>query len=88
MVADAVAVKPVSTTKFPANREMNRDYFDFGAVFRSDAPVRPMISGPWSQIPCSSEQGIFEQEQGIFRVDQGKFGSHDRGADSHPEVAR
>ena len=80
MVADAVAVKPVSTAKFPANREKNRDYFDFGAVSRSDAPVKPMISRPWSQIPCSSEQGIFEQEQGIYGGDQGRFGSLDRGA--------
>jgi len=26
MVADAVAVEPVSTVKFPANREINREF--------------------------------------------------------------
>ncbi len=30
--------------EFPANREKNRDFFDSGAVFGSDAPVSPMIS--------------------------------------------
>ena len=45
-MADAVAVKPVSAAKFPANREKNRDHFDFGAVFKLDAPVSPAILRP------------------------------------------
>ena len=43
VVADAVAVEPVSTAKFPANREKNRDYFNSGAVFKSAVPLSPMI---------------------------------------------
>ena len=31
MVADAVPVEPVSTTKFPANREKNREFRYYGA---------------------------------------------------------
>jgi hypothetical protein len=32
MVADAVAVKPVSTAKYPAIREKNRDFFNFRTI--------------------------------------------------------
>jgi hypothetical protein len=31
LAADAVQVEPVSTLKFPANREINREFFDFGS---------------------------------------------------------
>jgi hypothetical protein len=31
MVADAVAVEPVSTAKFPANREKNREFCKIAA---------------------------------------------------------
>ena len=30
LVADAVAVEPISTAEFPANREKNREFFNFG----------------------------------------------------------
>ena len=65
MVADAVIYEPVSTLKFPANREKNREFFNFGPAYRSEDRVRPMISGLLSQIPYSTEQGISTQEQGI-----------------------
>jgi hypothetical protein len=43
-VGPGVAVEPVSTPKFPANREKNREFFDL----RSDSQLRwfpsPMIS--------------------------------------------
>jgi len=35
-VADAVLVEPVSTAKFPANREINREYFNFGPIRGSE----------------------------------------------------
>jgi hypothetical protein len=46
VVADAVAVEPISTAKFPVNREKNRDYFNSGAVFKSDVRVSPTILRP------------------------------------------
>jgi hypothetical protein len=73
MVADAVVVEPVSTPKFPANREKNRDLFNSGAISGSDAPVSPMFLGTYSQIPYSSEQGISEGRTENFQRRSGKF---------------
>jgi hypothetical protein len=71
MVADAVVVEPVSTPKFPANREKNREYFKFGPTCVSDDRKRPMISGLLRQIPYSTEQGIIFAKQGILAQEQG-----------------
>jgi hypothetical protein len=40
VVADAVVVEPVSTLEFPASREKNREFFDFGQFpgVREDQP--------------------------------------------------
>jgi hypothetical protein len=65
MVADAVVVEPVSTAKFPANREKNREFFNFRRASRLIWPTSPMISVILSQIPYSTEQGIVFTEQGI-----------------------
>jgi hypothetical protein len=43
VVADAVGFEPVSTMEFPANREINREFFDFGSDCGSDVAIRPMI---------------------------------------------
>ena len=43
MVADAVAIEPVSTPKFPANKEKNREFFNFGLARGSEVAIRPMI---------------------------------------------
>ena len=32
LVADAVTYEPVSIPKFPANREKNREFFNFGEI--------------------------------------------------------
>ena len=40
---DAVVVEPVSTPKFPANREINREFFNFGLARGTEVAVRPMI---------------------------------------------
>ena len=45
VVADAVGFEPVSTPKFPANREINREFFNFGLDRSSEVVIRPMI--PW-----------------------------------------
>ena len=70
-MADAVVIEPVSTPKFPANREKNREFFNFGAVFAIRGLTSPIISGLLSQIPYSPEQGIFAKEQGIIFKEQG-----------------
>jgi hypothetical protein len=71
MVADAVQVEPVSTPEFPANKEINREFFNFGSDCGSAVAIRPMIQRAWSEIPYSTEQGIFAKEQGICRREQG-----------------
>jgi hypothetical protein len=65
VVADAVQVEPVSTPKFPANREINREFFNFGSDCGSEVAIRPMIQRAWGEIPYSTERGIFAKEQGI-----------------------
>ena len=59
MVADAVAVEPVSTPKFPANREKNREFVHFRSFAANSVSMRSMIAGLLSSIPYSSDQGIF-----------------------------
>jgi hypothetical protein len=71
VVADAVIVEPVSAPKFPANREINREFFDFGLARGSEVTICLMIQRTWSKIPYSTEQGIFVKEQGIFTREQG-----------------
>jgi len=71
VVADAVAVEPVSTPKFPANREKNRDFFNFKHHPRRGWLTSPMNSEAWSAIPYSMKQGIISAEQGILAQEQG-----------------
>jgi hypothetical protein len=71
LMADAVGCEPVSNTKFPANREKNREFCGirlFDAILRADKLIN---SGACSKIPYSTEQGIFTEEQGIWRQEQG-----------------
>jgi hypothetical protein len=71
MVADAVAVEPVSTSKFPANREKNREFRrirTLSAILKAETRIN---SDAYSKIPYSTEQGIFAKEQGICRREQG-----------------
>ncbi len=41
MVADAVVIEPVSASQFPANREKNREFFDFVAPRANRRPTMP-----------------------------------------------
>jgi hypothetical protein len=43
MVADAVAVEPVSQVEFPANREINREFANSVRYSRAALPVHAMI---------------------------------------------
>ena len=65
LAVDAVQVEPVSTSKFPVNTEINREFFNFGSDCGSVVAIRPMIQRACSEIPYSTEQGIFAKEQGI-----------------------
>jgi hypothetical protein len=58
--------EPVSTPKFPANREINREFRKIGpsiAVCVSDRRADPMT---YSGIPHATEQGIFKCVSGNF----------------------
>ena len=70
-MADAVAVEPVSTPEFPANREKNREFqqtYPVTGTLKADTQAN---SKTFSLIPCSTEQGIILAEQGILAQKQG-----------------
>ena len=73
VVADAVAFEPVSTLKFPANREKNREFHRIhalGAILKADTRAN---SDACSEIPYATEQGIIWKEQGILLHEQRIF---------------
>ncbi|MGB8893552.1 MAG: hypothetical protein WCD13_04440 [Pseudolabrys sp.] len=72
-MADAVAFEPVSTPKFPANREINREFHQIralGAILKADPRANSKAS---SEIPYATEQGIISAEQGIPAPEQGFY---------------
>ena len=72
-MAGAAAFEPVSTPKFPANREINREcrrIRALGTILNADTRANSKAS---SRIPYKTEQGIFSAEQGIPIQEQGIF---------------
>jgi hypothetical protein len=65
LVVDAVAIEPVSTLKFPTNREKNREFCIIGALGTPDAVNNGGIIRLPMRIPYAAEQGIILLEQGI-----------------------
>jgi hypothetical protein len=64
---------PSPTREFPANREINREFRQIrlvDAILKTDTRVN---SEPCSEIPYSTEQGIFAKEQGICTQRTGNF---------------
>jgi len=66
VVVDAVRIEPVSKGKFPANREINRE-------FRENRPSAAILvfdqrpnSMAWGQIPYATKQEIFAGITGNF----------------------
>jgi hypothetical protein len=56
VLTDAVAVEPVST-----NTDINREFFNFGPTRGSEVAIHPRIKWAESNIPYSTEHGIFVQ---------------------------
>jgi hypothetical protein len=69
VVADAVAIEPISTTEFPAIREKNREFIDSGMILGPKRSKNPLKPGLRSHIPYALEQGIRGTEQGILAGD-------------------
>ena len=66
MADDAVHYEPVSATKFPANREINREFCRIRpsiAIFASDQRADSIA---YSRIPYATEQGILAAITGNF----------------------
>src|ERR1035437_4383311 len=55
VVADAVIVEPVSAPKFPANREINREFFDFGLALQLRSPF--YVGSAGFGLMCASPEG-------------------------------
>ena len=71
VVADAVSCEPVSTLKFPANREKNREFRriqHLNAILKTNTRANSETS---SQIRYATKQGIISAEQGILVQEQG-----------------
>jgi hypothetical protein len=71
LVADAVIVEPVSTPKFPANRDINREFRQIRSLCEILNADTRAISKAFSQIPYATEQGIISAEQEILTQEQG-----------------
>ena len=54
VVADAVYVERVSATKFPANREINRENREIGADTATRPSLNAVTMGLFSEIPCEN----------------------------------
>jgi len=66
LVVNAVIVEPVSTPKFLANRDINREFRQIRSLCEILNADTRAISKAFSQIPYATEQGILTQEQGIL----------------------
>ena len=71
VVADAVAVEPVSTPEFPANREINREFRRIRPLYKIFRANSCANSNAFSRIPYETEQEIISAEQGIPAQEQG-----------------
>ena len=73
VVADAVTCEPVSTVKFPANREKYREFRQIRPlceILKADTRANTKV---FSEIPYATEQGIISAEQEILVQEQGIF---------------
>jgi hypothetical protein len=73
VVADAVAVEPVSASKFPTNREKYREFYANTRNVRVVAIKKSRRSGTFDKIPCATEQGISGEETGKAFLETGNL---------------
>ena len=71
MVADVVLIERVSTLKFPANREKNREFREIRLLCKILKPDTRTNSKAFSQIPYKIEEGFISAEQGVLSREQG-----------------
>jgi hypothetical protein len=71
VVADVVAVEPVSTPKFPANREINTKFCRIDPLCEILNADTRAISKAFGRIPYATEQGIISAEHGFLTQEQG-----------------
>jgi hypothetical protein len=71
VVADAVAVESVSTPKFLAIREINREFRRIRPLCEILKAYTRANSKAFSRIPYETEQGIISAKQGIMKQEQG-----------------
>src|SRR5215203_2531452 len=75
---ETVHCEPVSASKFPANRETNRDFCEFGPNSAIRASNRAASSMPCSQIPYATETGNYFHETGNYVRRTGNFSGPSR----------
>ena len=73
MAEDTVPTNPSPPSKFPANREINREFCGFGHSAANFASNQRGDSAAYGQIPYATEQGIFGGLTGNFFQRTGNF---------------
>jgi hypothetical protein len=73
LVEDAVLVEPVSALKFPANREINREFCRIRPSTAVSTPSQRANSVTCSFIPYAPEQGFFDRVSGKMIGGAGSF---------------
>jgi hypothetical protein len=66
-------IEPVSVSKFPANREINREFCEIRSSRVNSTSSQRENSIASSRIPYAMEQGIFFTEQGRIWSEQGNL---------------
>ena len=64
---------PPALPVFPANREFYREFCKIAALGTAETANNDAATGPLTQIPCATKQGIILAEQGILAREQGIF---------------
>jgi hypothetical protein len=76
VVAQALRRNQSPTPNSLLNREINREFFDFGPFWAILASNRRANSDGYNEIPYATEQGIISAEEGMFLREQGISAKH------------
>jgi hypothetical protein len=66
LVVDVVIVEPVSTPKFPSNRDINRKFRQISSLCEILNADTRAISKAFGKIPYATEQGILPTKSKII----------------------